>query len=77
MEGGKIMEFINSAMEFIKPAFVFIKDMVNMLPFEPYINYIIVSFIIGYFVGKAMLYMHPWKISVIVGVLVYLILTFI
>jgi len=69
-----IMETI---MEFITPIFVTLKSWVDKLPFEPYVNYIIISALIGYFVGRATEYMEPWKISIIIGVLAYFIFTFI
>ena len=71
------MEIITKAMEFITPAFTVLKSWVDKLPFEPYVNYIIVSALIGYFIGKSTEYMEGWKISIIIGVLVYLIFTFI
>jgi len=71
------MELITNIMEYITPAFTILKGWVDKLPFEPYVNYILVSALIGYFLGKATAYMEPWKISVIIGVLAYLIFTFI
>jgi len=71
------MEIITKAMEFITPIFVVLKSWVDKLPFEPHVNYIIVSALIGYFIGKATAYMEPWKISIIIGVLAYFILMFI
>lgn len=71
------MEIVTRTMEVVTPAFVFLKGLVDKLPFEPYVNYIIVSALIGYFVGRATEYMEPWKISIIIGVLAYLIFIFI
>ena len=71
------MEIITKAMDFIIPAFTFLKSWVDKLPFEPYVNYMIVSALIGYLIGRSAAYMEPWKISIIIGVLAYLIFTFI
>jgi len=72
-----MIPIIETIINFITPILVIIRNVINYLPWEPEINYIVVAAIGGFFLGKSSEYLSPLKIGIIGGLLLYVILMFI
>ena len=72
-----MIPIIETIINFITPILVIIRNVINYLPWEPEINYIVVAGVGGYFVGKSSEYLSPLKIGLIMGALIFVILMFI
>jgi len=72
-----MIPIIETIIGYITPVLTIIRNVINYLPWEPEINYIVVAGVGGYFVGKSSEYLSPLKIGLIMGALIFVILMFI
>lgn len=72
-----MLPIVETITNFITPVLAIIRNAINYLPWEPEINYIVIAAIGGYFISRASEFMQPWKIGLLGGALIYVILMFI
>jgi len=72
-----MIPIIETIINFLTPILTVIRNLINVLPWEPEINYAVVAGISGFFLGKSSEYLSPLKIGIIGGLLLYVILMFI
>ena len=71
-----MLPIVETIIGYITPVLTIIRNLINVLPWEPEINYIIASGVGGYFIGKSSEYLSPLKIGLIVGALIFVVLMF-
>ncbi len=72
-----MLPIIETIMNFITPILEFVRNIINFMPWEPEINYAIVAGTAGYFIGRSVEYLEPWKLMILFGTLIYVALMFI
>ena len=72
-----MIPIVETIINFITPILDVIRNLINVLPWAPEVNYAIVAGGAGYLIGRSVEYLEPWKIMIMFGVLIYISLMFI
>ncbi len=72
-----MIPIFETVINFITPILETIRGFINFLPWAPEINYVVVAGVGGYFIGRSVDYLEPWKLMIMFGAIIYLMLMFI
>jgi len=72
-----MIPIFETIMNVVTPILETLRGFINIMPWEPEVNYAIIAGISGFFLGKSSDYLSPIKIGIIGGALIYVILMFI